>query len=370
MRPGSWEEVRVRVLDLSGRGQPPVVDIETGAAYEFLVSLVALSAPEPCPTFDIGEEWYRASRATLSADLAATLARFAARDGASPLWGKLVGLASTAPEPRDVSAFLAALEATEPLELRLHLVGYYARHAGERDAAIAAVTEGGAALEPLLEHLYPDDPAPRQALHELFSREPGETKRFMLEALARWYDEVFRAREAALLPVLARDAEAKRALARSLPAERLIELATNGIEYAAEPGIRRVALIPSVILRPWNLMTAQADTRLICYPVADESLVANPDAPPARLVKLYRALGDERRLRVLKRLSGGSGTLQELADAVGVQKSTMHHHMAILRAAGLVRVRSGEEMRYTLRRDLLPDVAEQLKAYLGVGDQA
>ena len=60
-------------------------------------------------------------------------------------------------------------------------------------------------------------------------------------------------------------------------------------------------------------------------------------------------------------------SLQELADYLGLAKSTMHHHLTILRSAGLVRVRmkGNGDMHYSLRRDLIPDTAALLQGYLG-----
>src|SRR6266567_2832475 len=87
------------------------------------------------------------------------------------------------------------------------------------------------------------------------------TKRVLIDILRRWYDEVFRQQEPQILPVLERDGEAKRALQVSMPAEQLIEAAT-GWEYVREPGIRRVVLIPSYVLRPWSTSGERADTRI------------------------------------------------------------------------------------------------------------
>jgi len=39
------------------------------------------------------------------------------------------------------------------------------------------------------------------------------------------------------------------------------------------------------------------------------------------MVMLYKALGDERRLHVLKKLATDTYTMQELADMLGVAKS-------------------------------------------------
>jgi DNA-binding transcriptional ArsR family regulator len=178
-----------------------------------------------------------------------------------------------------------------------------------------------------------------------------------------WYQEVFREAEATTLPILERDAEAKRDLARTMTPEALIE-AASGIQYSSDPSIRQVYLIPQFAMRPWVLLCEHDEIRLFCYPVADESLGAEAGAPPGRLVRLHKALGDEKRLRMLKALATSSGTLQELADRFGLPKSTAHHHLAILRAAGLVRVTSDYERRYSVRREVLPDASRLVEVYL------
>jgi DNA-binding IclR family transcriptional regulator len=82
-----------------------------------------------------------------------------------------------------------------------------------------------------------------------------------------------------------------------------------------------------------------------------------------RLLRLAKAFADERRLRILKKLSAGSYTLQELADDFGVAKTTLHHHMVTLRTAGLVRMRLSDK-RYSLRPDVIDSLGDLLSTYL------
>jgi DNA-binding IclR family transcriptional regulator len=55
--------------------------------------------------------------------------------------------------------------------------------------------------------------------------------------------------------------------------------------------------------------------------------------------------------------------LQEFADEFGVAKTTMHHPLAALRTAGLVRVTSNDKV-YSLRHNMLSEVSELLDVYL------
>jgi DNA-binding transcriptional ArsR family regulator len=128
--------------------------------------------------------------------------------------------------------------------------------------------------------------------------------------------------------------------------------------------LERVVMIPSFLQRPLVGHVEFGDVLIIVFPVADESVSAETDAPPLRLVRLSKALGDEKRLRILRALSEGEKTLMELADTFGVAKTTMHHHMIILRSAGLVTVGVGSK-RYRLRHETLPDVGALLSGYLG-----
>ena len=95
----------------------------------------------------------------------------------------------------------------------------------------------------------------------------------------------------------------------------------------------------------------------------EQSITADSDTPPARLVRLLKALADERRLRVVKRMATGSYTLQEIADEFGVAKTTMQHHLTSLRQAGIVRMKLSDH-RYSLRSEALDNLSELLGDYV------
>ena len=48
-------------------------------------------------------------------------------------------------------------------------------------------------------------------------------------------------------------------------------------------------------------------------------------------------MGDRGRLRILEVLKERGMTLKEIGEELGVPRSTLRHHMSILRIAGLVR---------------------------------
>jgi DNA-binding transcriptional ArsR family regulator len=145
-----------------------------------------------------------------------------------------------------------------------------------------------------------------------------------------------------------------------------VERTTNGIRYVPEPRIRRIVMAPTYFGRPYNSLTKVGDVQLICYPIADSALgAADRLDPPAATLRLYRALGDDSRLRILRLLAERDRYLTELANELGLSKPTLSHHMAQLRSAGLVTIsEQGNLTYYTLRRDRTDEAGPELSAYL------
>lgn len=349
--------------DIPGRRRPLVVEIEASPAYEFLMTLCAFSETEHHAEYEVGKEWFDDIRKKASPDLLALVEQFSFRS--YEIWEYMLGLVYDCPAPRDVPALITHIEATDPLELRLHMLGYYVRHhrrTTSPEVILQAAQGNTEAQKNLLNTSFPDDAEWQRTLRWVLSLEPVAMKNLLLDFLRGWYDEVFREQEPQIMPILARDVEAKLALKPTVSAEQLIEIAT-GWEYVPEPGIQRVVLIPSYITRPWNSNAERYDTVIFIYPVAEESISADNNIPPARLVKLAKALAEERRLRILKKLATGSYTLQEIAEDFGVAKTTMHHHLITLRSAGLVRMNLSDK-RWSLRQGMVDNVGELLNTYL------
>ena len=353
----------MRVIDTRRPRAPLVAEISVAPAYELLMSLCLWGTPrDEWSTYDVGAEWFEETGRRMSPAL-----RKAMELGTMPHemgWAHLVGMAYETDAPRDVEAFLCHVEATPPRDLLLHLLGYHYHetHGAPRDVILAAASGDEAAAEQLMTTWYHDDPKEKEALRRLLTADPEATKGTILTILRLWNDDVFRPQEDGIMPILKRDAAAKEQVARGVTAERLTEIATNGLQYSPEAWIERVVLIPTFVFRPWAMISEYRDAKIFAYPVADASLEADVDAPPAHLLRLYEALADERRLKVVRRLANETLSLGEMAEWLGIAKSTMHHHVALLRAAGLLAT-SGDK-RYTLRREALHELPGILDAYL------
>ena len=91
---------------------------------------------------------------------------------------------------------------------------------------------------------------------------------------------------------------------------------------------------------------------------------ADPVAPTAdHMVRIFKALADPARLRIVGLLAEESRCGQELAAALGLSPATVTHHLAVLRRSGLVR----EERRppYTYLHLDLQELRGSLREVLG-----
>ncbi|MGD0249141.1 MAG: metalloregulator ArsR/SmtB family transcription factor [Candidatus Limnocylindrales bacterium] len=145
-----------------------------------------------------------------------------------------------------------------------------------------------------------------------------------------------------------------------------VERVTNGIRLVPEQRIRRIALAPSYFGRPYNSLSKVGDVQAILYPISDAALgAADRLTPPASTVRLYRALGDETRLLILRFLAQKDHYLTEIANELQLSKPTVKHHLAQLRSAGLVTVTDeGNFTYYSLRHDRAEEAGVELRAYL------
>ena len=67
------------------------------------------------------------------------------------------------------------------------------------------------------------------------------------------------------------------------------------------------------------------------------------------MVAIFKALGDENRIRILKLLHSGEKCACKLLEELNISQSTLSHHMKILCDAGIVTGRKeGKWMHYSI----------------------
>jgi len=72
------------------------------------------------------------------------------------------------------------------------------------------------------------------------------------------------------------------------------------------------------------------------------------DVDMAAIIPLFKALADEKRIRIVALISARPLSVEEIASAVDLTPATVSHHLALLREAGLVE--AAHEQYYTVYR--------------------
>jgi len=104
------------------------------------------------------------------------------------------------------------------------------------------------------------------------------------------------------------------------------------------PSINNALYKPRLIAEHKPLSPSPARIRSTIATIVDQ-----PDELRA-LRHFHKALADVNRLRIVQRLAGGTATVTELIDHVGLSQPLVSWHLGKLRAAGIVATRrSGRE---------------------------
>jgi DNA-binding transcriptional ArsR family regulator len=94
-------------------------------------------------------------------------------------------------------------------------------------------------------------------------------------------------------------------------------------------------------------------------------------ARPRQPASTFAALGDETRLQLISRLSGGPASIGTLTAGSGITRQAVAKHLRVLAGAGLVRgTRSGRQSMWALERKQLDEARRSLDQISRQWDQA
>ena len=321
---------------------PVETEIASGTAFALLVALSAAS---------------RQPRDELPGELATALE--AVGDTEGEVWLNLFGVALDAGPPYDTDHLLEALSSLDPVELRRHVLGRYAWSwctlAGVDDLESAAAGDRPAASR-LLEHPRYYGGHAAASLGVLLTLDPAETKSRLVGAV----EAGSRALSVRTLPASSRAAAqvASEAIGSLVP--RRDRAPHHGIPL--RPGARgRARRARAAPRAEAPLVLAQhRSSRLIVY------RVTRARGAEERLLALGRALADPKRVEILGLVGRGVGQASELVEKTGLSRSTVHHHLAQLREAGLLAL-EGNARAYTYipRPDAAVDAADLFAEVIG-----
>lgn len=91
----------------------------------------------------------------------------------------------------------------------------------------------------------------------------------------------------------------------------------------------------------------------------EESMTTTTARSRGKMVRLFHALSDETRLRLLEQLREGEQCVCELTDAFKTGQSRLSFHLRVLKDAGLVTDRrEGRWTYYSLNRDAIGELED------------
>ena len=349
------DTARPPVRDFVG-GSSFVVEWDVRPVFDFMFSLSSdVGTTEDLPADD--RRWLAETKAALPAGIRADLKTL----NETEMTIHVASYAVEHPELRTAASVVAALEGLSPADLVVTMLDDLDIGPDTGSLTRAAVDGDKAALGTIIEAAGEHGKGLRSMLAD-----PLAAHRQIIGVMRAWVTP-FQAIEERIADIGRRDYESRSVDRATLESLDLIERTTGGVRWLPTSGIGRVILAPSYFSRPYNFLLGGDGWRFFGYPVADDALdSADPLAPPPSVVRLHRALGDPTRMRILKLLAGRDLYATEIAQQLELSKPTIKHHLALLRAAGLVTItESGAVVYYSLRRNRLDDASGELKRFLG-----
>ncbi|MDR7319109.1 helix-turn-helix domain-containing protein [Brevibacillus nitrificans] len=350
----------MRLMDITNGRKTYEVELQYSMLFESALGLAAATYPEIHHTLEKPPTYWSDLKTNLSSNLAAEVSYLQRNN----TWKTILNLLDRH-SFKELSDLLSYIKNTDELELRyesLPFLGYTLQET-RRKAAEGASNAANQLQQACYDHkFFPD------YIHFICEVNIDQLKNHLITVMDGWYQTIVAPHEETIRGILERDFQAKLTMMSKMEPEALVEWATGGIRYLPEPQVTRVRLIPQYVYRPWSIQAEMEQTKILYYPVSDESIYLEPDPyrPPHNLVQQCKALGDEHRMRMVKMLYQKDHTLQELTDKLDLAKSTVHHHLSMLRSAHLVGV---VEQRYYLKRTNLVALFPQWQGYLERGGE-
>lgn len=298
------------------------VRIESGSGYQLLLAAASVADPR----------WRLVFRH--ASDLAAAWQRELGRAGLSQLaafgrfgWLNLAGLAAVRGAGGARADLLALVADTDPAELHAIVLGgqrlELRRLLGpESDPVIADAVAGSAAARRAVRRALGDERTRLEVHRWLWQASSAQVHGRCRDLITRLPDQP--------------DPD---------PAPMRAVVAAEGFEAALARVAPRLHYGPGALGAVALLASRAVDPVIVEIDLPDLTVIAHPPLPEPgevdpidRLRDLTRAVGDDVRLRILTELRTDPCTLPELCARLERPRTTLLHHLALLRGAGLIDV--------------------------------
>jgi ArsR family transcriptional regulator len=192
---------------------------------------------------------------------------------------------------------------------------------------------------------------------------PAELRERMARLIERFYAEHYQAEMPKRMPALERSAAAHRAEGETdaLVVARKLQRRPKSCMEVACAGWERPIFVPSMDMGVYNSCAVVDGIHGMFYQLEPEFAGVAGDVEETQLARIYKALGDEQRLRILRLLRRGEMYAQEIVEATGIHQSVVSRHLSFMKAVGLVNARRQNNMKFF---SINPAVRDQLASTL------
>ena len=344
-----------------GEDLAATIHLDDSVCYDFVVSLRALLNPR---TYTRSRRWASEQIPRLS-DGVAEKARFLFEGYDTALGygaARVIPRISPSPTPSGLIDGVADLPAAELAEFMLDT----GETTPERLQAFREILQGGerSLIPQALEGL----PAGWVERCRRVLLDPEGVQADLVETLDSYLSNIYDQHLESATQSVTDAARVGREMLGLRPAADVIEHLTGGYRLGDDLELRSITLAPSVFIYPF--MSARFDERtgeaLIIYGVRSTTLDGYAPTPlEDDLVTTLKVLADPNRLTIMRLLVEHPLYTSELVSRLQLGQSTVHHHLAQLRAARLIRQqRDRHGMQYSVRAAAATRFVRSLEEWL------
>ncbi len=195
---------------------------------------------------------------------------------------------------------------------------------------------------------------------------PDKLRERIIALIQRFHAEHYQNEMADRMPALSRSVAAHGGEAAS-EAEALARKLTGKPKSCLEAGCagayHQHVFAPSIDMGVYNSCAIVDGVHGMFYPLEPQYRGFPVDMEETRMARIYKALGDEQRLRILRLLRNREMYAQEIVESTGIHQSVVSRHLTFMKAVGLVNARRQNNMKFF---SLNPEVREQLASTLSL----
>lgn len=267
------------------------IELDYSPVYELVCSLSIYTSKKFIKNIDLGKDWI----VEVGEKLNPAFANDLEKTKEIPCMSLLNLLIWQSPEKGDIPSFIVWLNSLSPGEL----------------------------YEKLSPHVVDGLPSDLDKLRDHY-----------IYLLTNWYEQYFKHIDPKILRGMEDDVMRNKELIESMDPIDFVEQASGGIRIEPMPDLQLALLVPTVHFSPLNTYCQLKNMFIVQYSVDLPN--DNPKDPPKGLSRITSALGDDNRMRILKFLAKEPRTFNEIMQFSSLSKTTVHHHMMVLRGSGLV----------------------------------